>query len=356
MLERMRAVEDRSEELDRLMADPEIAVDYSRIQDLAKEQAQLREVVELSRELRAIESEANDLEMMLREESDSELEELAREELSELETRRETTEQALKLALIPKDPNDDKNVIVEIRAGTGGDEAGLFAADLYRMYSRYAQRRNWKTEVIDLNETGIGAVKEIVFEVKGRGAYSRLKHESGVHRVQRVPVTESSGRIHTSAATVAVLPEAEEVDVEVNNDDLQIDVFHASGHGGQNVQKVATAIRITHKPTGIVAVCQDERSQLKNKEKAMSVLRSRLLAQEMERQQRERSDARRSQVGSGDRSERVRTYNFPQSRITDHRIGLTVHSLAQSLDGDIDGIIEALLEEEQTQKLANVQA
>ena len=356
MLERMRAVEDRSEELDRMMADPEIAVDYSRIQELAKEQAQLREVVELSRELRAIESESNDLDMMLREESDPELTELAREELSELETRRENTEQALKLALIPKDPNDDKNVIVEIRAGTGGDEAGLFAADLYRMYNRYAQRRSWKTEVIDLNETGIGSVKEIVFEVKGRGAYSRLKHESGVHRVQRVPVTESSGRIHTSAATVAVLPEAEEVDVEVSSEDLQIDVFHASGHGGQNVQKVATAIRITHKPTGIVAICQDERSQLKNKEKAMSVLRSRILAQEMERQQRERSDARRSQVGSGDRSERVRTYNFPQSRITDHRIGLTVHSLTQSLDGDIDGIIEALLEEEQTQKLANVQA
>ena len=356
MLERMRAVEDRSEELDRLMADPEIAVDYSRIQELAKEQAQLREVVELSRELRAIEAEANDLEMLLREESDPELTELAREELAELETRRESTEQALKFALIPKDPNDEKNVIVEIRAGTGGDEAGLFAADLYRMYNRYAQRRSWKTEVIDLNETGIGSVKEIVFEVKGRGAYSRLKHESGVHRVQRVPVTESSGRIHTSAATVAVLPEAEEVDVEVSNEDLQIDVFHASGHGGQNVQKVATAIRITHKPTGIVAICQDERSQLKNKEKAMSVLRSRILAQEMERQQRERSDARRSQVGSGDRSERVRTYNFPQSRITDHRIGLTVHSLAQSLAGDIDGIIEALLEEEQTQKLANVQA
>ena len=356
MLERMKAVEERSEELDRMMADPEIAVDYSRIQDLAKEQAQLRDVVELSRELRAIESESDDLREMLRDESDPELTELAREELAELETRHENTEQALKLALIPKDPNDDKNVIVEIRAGTGGDEAGLFAADLYRMYSRYAQRRSWKTEVIDLNETGIGSVKEIVFEINGKGAYSRLKHESGVHRVQRVPVTESSGRIHTSAATVAVLPEAEEVDVEVSNEDLQIDVFHASGHGGQNVQKVATAIRITHKPTGIVAVCQDERSQLKNKEKAMSVLRSRLLAREMERQQRERSDARRSQVGSGDRSERVRTYNFPQSRITDHRIGLTVHSLTQSLDGDIDGIIEALLEEEQTQKLANVQS
>ena len=356
MLERMRAVEGRSEDLDRMMADPEIAADYSRVQELAKEQAQLREVVELSREMRAIESESNDLQTMLRDESDPEMAELAREELAELETRWERAEQTLKLALVPKDPNDDKNVIVEIRAGTGGDEAGLFAADLYRMYNRYAQRRSWKTEVIDLNETGIGSVKEIVFEVKGRGAYSRLKHESGVHRVQRVPVTESSGRIHTSAATVAVLPEAEEVDIEVSNEDLQIDVFHASGHGGQNVQKVATAIRITHKPTGIVAVCQDERSQFKNKEKAMSVLRSRLLAQEMERQQRERSDVRRSQVGSGDRSERVRTYNFPQSRITDHRIGLTVHSLTQSLDGDIDEIIEALLEEEQTQKLANIQS
>ena len=352
MLERMQKVEDRFEELDRLMADPEVAVDYTRIQELAIEQAQLRTVVGLSREMRSMDAEIGDLRSMLADETDVELTELARSELDELQVRREKTELDLKLALVPKDPNDDKNVIVEIRAGTGGDEAGLFAADLYRMYSRYAQRQNWKTEVIDLNETGIGAVKEIVFEVRGRGAYSRLKHESGVHRVQRVPVTESSGRIHTSAATVAVLPEAEEVDVEIGPDDLQIDIFHASGHGGQNVQKVATAIRITHKPTGTVAICQDERSQLKNKEKAMAVLRSRLYAQEVERQQRERSDARRSQVGSGDRSERVRTYNFPQSRITDHRIGLTVHSLAQALDGEIDTIIDALVEEEQTQKLA----
>ena len=354
MLERMKSVEERFDELNRLMADPEVAADYARIQEFAKEQAQLREVVGLSRELREIDSEASDLQEMLREEADQELAEMAREELAELESRRESAEQGLKLALIPRDPNDEKNVIVEIRAGTGGDEAGLFAADLYRMYNRYAQRQNWKTEVIDLNETGIGAFKEIVFQVKGKAAYSRFKHESGVHRVQRVPVTESSGRIHTSAATVAVLPEAEEVDIEVSQEDLQIDVFHASGHGGQNVQKVATAIRITHKPTGIVAVCQDERSQLKNKEKAMAVLRARLLAQETERQERERSDARRSQVGSGDRSERVRTYNFPQSRITDHRIGLTVHSLAQALDGDIDEIIQALLEEEQARKLANV--
>ena len=352
MLERMRAVEDRFEELDRLMSDPEVASDYTRVQDMAKEQANLRDVVGLARELRAIDAEVGDLRAMLREGTDEEIAQLAREEMAELESRRERTELDLKLALVPKDPNDQKNVIVEIRAGTGGDEAGLFAADLYRMYSRYAQRHDWKTDVIDLNETGIGAVKEIVFEVRGRGAYSRLKHESGVHRVQRVPVTESSGRIHTSAATVAVLPEAEEVDVEIGADDLQIDVFHSSGHGGQNVQKVATAIRITHKPTGIVAICQDERSQFKNKEKAMSVLRSRIYAQEVERQRRERSDVRRSQVGSGDRSERVRTYNFPQSRITDHRIGLTIHSLPQALDGEIDGIIEALLEEEQTRKLA----
>ena len=353
MLERMRIVEDRFEELDRLMADPEVVVDYTRVGKLAREQAQLRGVVGLSRGLRSLESEIEDLRTMLHDEGDEEMAELAREELSQLEAQRVQTELDLKLALVPKDPNDDKNVIVEIRAGTGGDEAGLFAADLYRMYSRYAQRRKWNVDVIDLNETGIGAFKEIVFEVKGQGAYSRLKHESGVHRVQRVPVTESSGRIHTSAATVAVLPEAEDVDVEIGPDDLQIDVFHSSGHGGQNVQKVATAIRITHKPTGIVAVCQDERSQFKNKEKALAVLRSRIYAQEVERQQKERSDVRRSQVGSGDRSERVRTYNFPQSRITDHRIGLTIHSLTQALDGEIDPIIDALLAEEQTQKLSS---
>ena len=352
MLERMKKVEDRFEELDRMMADPDVASDYLRVEALAKERARLSEVVGLAREMRSIDAETDGLRTILDDDSDEEMARMAREEMVELETRRERAESALKLALVPKDPNDDKNVIVEIRAGTGGDEAGLFAADLYRMYSRYAQRRSWKIEVIDLNETGIGSIKEIVFEVRGGGAYSRLKRESGVHRVQRVPATESSGRIHTSAATVAVLPEAEEVDVAINQDDLQIDVFHASGHGGQNVQKVATAIRITHKPTGVTAVCQDERSQLKNKEKAMSVLRSRLYAREEERQRRERSDARRSQVGSGDRSERVRTYNFPQSRITDHRIGLTVHNLAQALDGELDAIIEALMEDDRARKLA----
>ena len=352
MLERVKKVEERFDEIDRMMAQPEIAADYTRVEALARERAQLSAVVGVAREIRSIDAEADGLRAMLREESDGELAEMARDELADLAARRESAETALKRALVPKDPNDDKNVIVEIRAGTGGDEAGLFAADLYRMYARYAQRRAWKTEVIDLNETGIGAVKEIVFEVRGGGAYSRLKRESGVHRVQRVPATESSGRIHTSAATVAVLPEAEEVDIAISADDLQIDVFHASGHGGQNVQKVATAIRITHKPSGVVAICQDERSQLKNKEKAMSVLRSRLYAREEERRARERSDARRAQVGGGDRSERVRTYNFPQSRITDHRIGMTVHNLAQALDGELDDIIDALLEDESARKLA----
>ena len=278
---------------------------------------------------------------------------MAKQEQSELEEKQEVVEQKLRLALVPKDPNDDKNVIIEIRAGTGGEEAGLFASNLYRMYSRLAQRLSWKLEVIDSNSTGIGGIKEITFQVRGDQAYSKLKHESGVHRVQRVPTTESSGRIHTSAATVAVLPEAEEVDIEISQEDLQIDIYHASGHGGQNVQKVATAVRITHIPTGVVTTCQDERSQHKNKEKALAVLRSRLLAAEIEKQQQEIVDARRSQVGSGDRSERVRTYNFPQGRITDHRIGLTSYNLEQVLDGDLMEFIEALVQEEQARKLEN---
>ena len=278
---------------------------------------------------------------------------MAKDEHVSLEKDLILVESDLKLALVPKDPNDDKNVIIEIRAGTGGDEAGLFASNLYRMYSRLAQRLNWKLEVIDSNSTGIGGIKEITFQVNGDMAYSQLKHESGVHRVQRVPTTESSGRIHTSAATVAVLPEAEEVDVEITQEDLQIDIYHASGHGGQNVQKVATAVRITHIPTGLVTTCQDERSQLKNKEKALSVLRSRLLAAEIEKQQQEITDARRSQVGSGDRSERVRTYNFPQGRVTDHRIGLTSYNLEQILDGDLIEFMEALVQVEQARKLEN---
>ena len=351
MIDKLANTEQRYDEIEQLMADPEVSSDYSRIQTLAKEQASIKVLVNLARRYRKVIRELEDVRTMARDESDEGLAMMAREELAQLEERKETVEGELKLALVPEDPKDQKNVIMEVRAGTGGDEAGLFAADLFRMYSRFAQRMGWRTDVINSSETGLGAIKEIVFQVRGEGAYSRLKHESGVHRVQRVPVTESSGRIHTSAATVAVLPEAEEVDVEVNPDDLDIDIYHASGHGGQHVQKVATAIRITHKPTGIVAVCQDERSQLKNKQKAMAVLRSRLLAFEMERQHQEVSEARRSQVGTGDRSERVRTYNFPQDRVTDHRVGLTSHNLEEVLDGDINQFIDALGEQEQAWRL-----
>ena len=353
MLERLSSVEEKYEELNRLLADPEVVADYTKVQQYAKEQSVMREVVELAREYREVMREIAELREMLRSENDAEILAMAKQEQSELEEKQEVVEQKLRLALVPKDPNDDKNVIIEIRAGTGGEEAGLFASNLYRMYSRLAQRLSWKLEVIDSNSTGIGGIKEITFQVRGDQAYSKLKHESGVHRVQRVPTTESSGRIHTSAATVAVLPEAEEVDIEISQEDLQIDIYHASGHGGQNVQKVATAVRITHIPTGVVTTCQDERSQHKNKEKALAVLRSRLLAAEIEKQQQEIVDARRSQVGSGDRSERVRTYNFPQGRITDHRIGLTSYNLEQVLDGDLMEFIEALVQEEQARKLEN---
>jgi peptide chain release factor 1 len=288
---------------------------------------------------------------IIHEESDAEMLAFAKEELAELKGRKTKVEEDLQVALVPKDPNDDKNVIMEIRAGAGGDEAGLFAADLYRMYQRYAQRMGWKIEVIETNETGLGALKEIIFGVKGEGAYSRLKYESGGHRVQRIPTTESSGRIHTSAATVAVLPEAEEIDIDIKPEDLHIDIFRAGGHGGQNVQKVETAVRIIHIPTGITAQCQDERSQLKNKTKAMGVLRSRLLAREIEMQQQEVSATRRSQIGTGDRSDRVRTFNFPQSRVTDHRINYSSFNLEGILDGDINEFVEALQAQAQAEKL-----
>ena len=350
-MDRLAAIERHFEEIEARMADPEISSDYGRVQGLVKEHASIKNVVGLSRDYRKLMKEIEDIQGMLRDETDQELTAMASEEAVRLDEKRAGLEAEIRLALVPEDPNDKKSVIMEIRAGTGGDEAGLFAADLFRIYSRYAQRKGWGTEIVDANRTGLGAMKEIVFQIKGDGAYSRLKHESGVHRVQRVPVTESSGRIHTSAATVAVLPEAEEVDVQVDPDDLQIDIYHASGHGGQNVQKVATAVRITHVPSGIVATCQDERSQLKNKEKAMAVLRSRLLAQETEKRHREVSDARRSQIGTGDRSERVRTYNFPQNRVTDHRVGVTSHNLEGLLDGDIDEFVEALMENEQALRL-----
>ena len=354
MLEKLAAIEDRYRELETLLADPELATDYARVRTLAQEHASLKGLASLARRYRDVIREQEEAEAISREGSDREMAEMAREELADLERERARIEDELRVELLPKDPNDERNVIMEIRAGTGGEEAGLFAADLFRMYTRYAQRHGWKLDVVSANETGLGSLKETVFQVHGRDAYSRMKHEIGVHRVQRIPTTESSGRIHTSAATVAVLPEADEVDVDIKAEDLQIDIFHASGHGGQNVQKVATAIRITHKPTGIVAVCQDERSQNKNRDKAMKVLRSRVLARELERQQQEVSQARRAQVGSGDRSERVRTYNFPQDRVTDHRTSYTRHNLDAVLDGEIDDLIESMIAREQEMKLAEV--
>ena len=356
MLEKLTTVERRYEEIDRLLADPAVSVDYTRVQKLAREQASIRQIASLSAEYRKVLNEIEETTALIREETDQEMGALAREELDELEAQRAKIEQALRVALIPKDPNDEKNVMMEVRAGTGGEEAALFVADLYRMYSRYAQGQGWKIEIMDASRTGIGGMKEIVLMVRGGGAFSRLKHESGTHRVQRVPTTESSGRIHTSAATVAVLPEAEEVDVEILPEDIQTDIYHASGHGGQNVQKVATAVRITHKPTGIVATCQDESSQHKNREKAMAVLRARVLAREVERQQRETTEARRAQVGTGDRSQRVRTYNFPERRVTDHRVRLTLHNLDAVLDGEVEPLIDALIRREQEMNLEAVEA
>jgi peptide chain release factor 1 len=351
MLNRLTSIEERYDEIDRMMADPEVSIDFTRVQTLAKEQATLRNIVQLSRELRGIMQQIEEATSIIHEESDVDMLAFAKEEVAELEGRKTRVEENLQVALVPKDPNDEKNVIMEIRAGAGGDEAGLFAADLYRMYLRYAQRMGWKIEVIDANETGLGALKEIIFGVKGDGAYSRLKYESGGHRVQRIPTTESSGRIHTSAATVAVLPEAEEIDIDIKPEELHIDIFRAGGHGGQNVQKVETAVRIIHIPTGITAQCQDERSQLKNKTKAMGVLRSRLLAREIAMQQQEVSANRKSQIGTGDRSDRVRTFNFPQSRVTDHRINYSSFNLEGILDGDINEFVEALQAKAQAEKL-----
>jgi peptide chain release factor 1 len=283
------------------------------------------------------------------------MEELIKSDIESLEEKRKKLEEELKILLLPKDPNDEKNVIVEIRAGTGGEEAALFAGDLFRMYNRYAEKRGWKAEIIDSNPTELGGFKEVVFEINGNGAYSRLKYESGVHRVQRVPTTEAGGRIHTSAATVAVLPEAQEIDIDINPNDLRIDIFRASGHGGQGVNTTDSAVRITHIPTGMVVTCQDERSQLKNKEKAMKVLRARLMEKAQMEQNQKIAQDRRSQVGSGDRSERIRTYNFPQGRITDHRIGLTIHQLTSVLEGELDEIIDALIAEDQAKKLAQLE-
>ncbi|HHS97822.1 MAG TPA: peptide chain release factor 1 [Chloroflexi bacterium] len=350
MWERLKEIEQRYEELTRLLADPAVASDPARLTELARERSSLEELVALYREHKDLERELKETRPLL-EENDPELRELAEAEVARLEERLSELAQRLRLLLLPKDPRDERDVIMEIRAGAGGDEAGLFAADLYRMYTRYAERQGWKTELLSAHSTGIGGFKEVIFEVRGKGAFSRLKFESGVHRVQRIPVTESSGRIHTSTATVAVLPEAEEVEVHIDPKDLEIEVYGSSGPGGQHMQKNATAVRITHKPTGIVVACESERSQSQNKARALAILRARLYEIERRKQQEEIAATRRNQVGTGERSEKIRTYNFPQNRVTDHRIGLTIYRLPDVLDGDLDLIIDALIAHEQEERL-----
>lgn len=354
MLEKLQAVEDKYLELESLIADPATIADIDRWQRFNKEHAMLTPVVEKFREYKDIVKNIAEDKAMFAEAIDDEMRHLIEAELAELLPRKEALDQELPILLLPKDPNDDKNVIVEIRGGVGGEEAALFAGDLFRMYAKFAEKQGWRTEIIDANATEIGGFKEVSFLVTGFGAYSKLKYESGTHRVQRVPVTESGGRIHTSAVTVAVLPEAEEVEVDINPDDLRIDLYCASGAGGQHVNRTESAIRITHLPTGIVVQCQDERSQLKNKAKAMAVLRARLL----DKAQQEQTDAvakdRKNQVGSGDRSERIRTYNFPQGRVTDHRIGLTLHRIDAIMNGDLDELLNALITADQTERLKQV--
>lgn len=345
----------RYQELMNEINDPHVVNDQVRFRKLMKEQNDLSSIVEKYQEYKDTKVNIEDSLTMLNEESDEELRELAKEELSSSKQRIVEIEEELKILLLPKDPNDDKNVIVEIRGGAGGDEAALFAAELFRMYSKYAESRRWKIDMMNLNENGLGGFKEVIFMINGKGVYSRMKYESGVHRVQRIPVTESGGRIHTSTTTVAIMPEAEEVDVELDMNDCRFDVFRSSGNGGQCVNTTDSAVRLTHIPTGIVISCQDEKSQLKNRDKAIKVLRSKLYELELQKAHDAEAEARKSQVGTGDRSEKIRTYNFPQGRVTDHRIKLTLHRLDSILDGDIDEVIDSLIAADQAAKLSNMQ-
>lgn len=353
MWDKLEAVARRVGELERLLADPAVAGNPREIQRLGRELAEARPVAQAYLDLRKVEEEIAENRALAENEADPEMRALAREEIARLAGERERIEERLRLLLLPRDPNDEKNILIEVRAGAGGEEAALFAAELFRAYSMYAAAKGWKVEVLSHSASGLGGTKEVIALVEGKGAYSRLKFESGVHRVQRVPATEAGGRIHTSTVTVAVMPEAQEVDVRIDPEDLRIDVFRAGGPGGQSVNTTDSAVRITHIPSGLVVQCQDEKSQLKNKAKALKILRSRLFDLEQERLRAERAEARRSQVGTGDRSERIRTYNFPQNRVTDHRIGLTVHRLAEVLDGGFDPFIDALIARAQVDALQN---
>jgi peptide chain release factor 1 len=351
MFERLEQIEKKYQELNDALASPDIVHDSSRYQKTAKAHSEVAPIVERYREYKDLKRGIAESKAMVAEESDPELRAMAQEELSRLEPRLHATEEEIKVLLLPKDPNDERNVILEIRAGTGGDESSLFAAEMFRMYTRYAETQRWKVEVLSSSESGVGGLKEVIAMIEGRGAYSKLKYESGVHRVQRVPATEQQGRVHTSAITVAVLPEAEEVDVKIEAKDIRIDTFCSSGPGGQSVNTTYSAVRITHLPTNTVVSCQDEKSQIKNREKGMRVLRSRLYEMEIERQQAELAKERKTQVGSGDRSEKIRTYNFPQNRVTDHRVGLTIHQLPELMDGKLQPMIDALISHFQAEKM-----
>lgn len=353
MFDKLEVADNRYEEINLKLSDPQIISDQDEYRRLMKEFSELGEIVDKFREYKKVKSDIAESKELLDSTLEKDFRELVQAEFDEAREKLEAIEVQLKLMLVPKDPNDNRSVIVEIRGGAGGEEAALFASDLFRMYSMYAERRRWKTEILDLNDTEIGGIKEIVFSIEAQGAYSRLKYESGVHRVQRVPSTESSGRIHTSTVTVAVLPEVDDVDVDINPNDLQIDTYRASGAGGQHVNKTSSAIRITHMPSGIVVTCQDQRSQHKNKDKAMKVLRSKLYEIAQSQQHSEIATARKSQVGTGDRSERIRTYNFPQGRISDHRIGLTLYKIDEIMNGDLDDIIDALTTADQSEKLGS---